>query len=225
MELDGLTTADYDRIVLSTAGKVATVDGGAVELDILDPTPGIYSVGDVFDLIVADTVTINTLPTLTIDASDVSAGFAGTLSFANTGGSLGAGQESLRLTLTDVPDLGIILGDWDFSGEVQNLDIQAMLDALVDLDGYKAEHGLDDEELKQVGDLNMDDAVTNADIQAMLDYLTGGGGLAEIQALSLEVFGDANYLDGYVSAVPEPTTLALAGLAGVGLFKRRRAML
>jgi MYXO-CTERM domain-containing protein len=124
-----------------------------------------------------------------------------------------------------VYDVGsLLLGDWDFSGTVQNADIQAMLDALVDLDGYKAEHGLDDEELKEVGDLDGDDAVTNADIQAMLDYLTGGGGLAEIQALSLEVFGDAHVLDGYASSVPEPASLALAGMAGVTLLRRRRTV-
>jgi hypothetical protein len=114
-----------------------------------------------------------------------------------------------------------LLGDWDFSDAVTNTDIQAMLDALVNLEGYKAEHSLTDEELQQIGDLNGDDAVTNADIQAMLDFLTGGGGLAEIQALSLEVFGDANYLNGVVSRVPEPSSLALVVLGGILIARLR----
>jgi hypothetical protein len=117
----------------------------------------------------------------------------------------------------------MLLADWDLNGVVQNTDIQSMLDALVDLPGYMAANSVSEAELIEIGDLNCDYQVTNADIQAMLDYLTGGGGLEEVQALSLEVFGDAHHLDAYVTAVPEPGTLTLAGLMGLGLLRWRRS--
>jgi hypothetical protein len=117
---------------------------------------------------------------------------------------------------------GLIKGDWDLSGEVTNADIQAMLDALVDLDGYKAAHELSDAELLLVGDIDDNGAVSNADIQAMLDDLTGGGGLAEIQALSLEVFGDAHVLDQHATHVPEPASAVILAMAGACLLVRHR---
>jgi hypothetical protein len=119
-----------------------------------------------------------------------------------------------------VPDR--LKGDWDLSGDVTNTDIQAMLDALVDLEGYQAAHGLSHAELLLIGDLDDSGAVSNTDIQAMLDALTGGGGLAEIHALSLELFGDEHQLDGYATPVPEPASAVILAFTGAGVLVRRR---
>jgi glucose/arabinose dehydrogenase len=97
------------------------------------------------------------------------------------------------------------LGDWNFSGARDNSDIQPMLDALVDLEGYQAEHGLSDARLVQIGDINRDAAVNNLDIQAMLDLLTSGG--ESVEAV----------------AAPEPSTAASITALGLFALSRPRA--
>jgi hypothetical protein len=90
----------------------------------------------------------------------------------------------------------------------------------VDLDGYKAAHRMTDAQMLRIGDIDDNGAVTNADIQAMLDLLTGGG-LTEIQALSMEVFGDAHVLDTFATTVPEPASAAML-LSSLTFMRRRR---
>jgi hypothetical protein len=113
----------------------------------------------------------------------------------------------------------LILGDFDRDGERTNLDIQTMLDALVDTEGYKAEHGLNDARFLSIGDIDGDGSVGNTDIQAMLDMLTSSGGMS-VQQIAMEVFGDAAYLNVYV---PEPGTVVVMGLGVVGLLRRRQS--
>jgi hypothetical protein len=114
----------------------------------------------------------------------------------------------------------LLLGDFDQNGQVSNTDIQAMLDALTNVEGYKAQHGLTDAQLLRIADLDGNGAFTNADIQAMLDRLTGGGSQT-VADISLELFGDAHYLDGVVAQVPEPASLGLL-LAGSAVVRARR---
>jgi hypothetical protein len=114
----------------------------------------------------------------------------------------------------------LLRGDWNLDGSLSNTDIQAMLDALVNLEGYRTAHGLTQAHLHAVGDIDGSSAVTNADIQAMLDLLTSGGGTSA-QQIALQVFGDEHYLDTYASSVPEPTSLALLTLSGIALARRR----
>jgi hypothetical protein len=112
-------------------------------------------------------------------------------------------------------------GDFNLDKAVTNVDIQAMLDALTNLDGYQSSRGLSDSELRVIGDIDHNGAVANADIQALLNLLTGGGSAA-VRALSLEVFGDESYLDAVAASVPEPGTLmALATGAGIVWTRRR----
>jgi hypothetical protein len=114
----------------------------------------------------------------------------------------------------------LALGDWDLSGTTTNADIQAMLDALVDLDAYRATHGLTEPQLLRLGDIDRNGAVNNADIQAMLDLLTSQSGQSAAE-ISLEVFGDAQYLDRYATSVPEPASAAAVSLIGVLALRHR----
>ncbi len=86
-----------------------------------------------------------------------------------------------------------VAGDFDLNGVRNALDIPAMLTALTDLNLYKSAHQLDAAGLLAVGDVNADGKVNNADMQALLNALHPGGGS--------------------ISAVPEPATLSLAGIA------------
>lgn len=101
-----------------------------------------------------------------------------------------------------------VLGDFNLSGETTNDDIQAMLDALVDLESYKSANGLSDVDLLAIGDINGLGGVTNDDIQPLLDLLTGSSLLA------------ANNLQ----SVPEPSAIALfiaGSVGGAGAWRRR----
>jgi Tol biopolymer transport system component len=118
---------------------------------------------------------------------------------------------------------GLLLGDFGRDGQLSNVDIQAMLDALVDLDGYKTAHGLSDEQLLIIGDIDRNGVLANTDIQAMLDLLTTQGGQSA-QQIALEVFGDENDLDGYAAPVPEPASAAAVSLGSLLALRRRRRM-
>jgi hypothetical protein len=145
------------------------------------------------------------------------------------GGFNDAGEIAFRFSLSNgtsgigiwsLAGDGFVRGDWDRNGATTNTDIQAMLDALVDLDGYRSQHALNDAELLAIGDLDYTGQVANADIQAMLDYLTGQSGMS-VHAIALEVFGDKHYLDGYTASMPEPATLGLLALGGAALLRPR----
>jgi hypothetical protein len=69
-----------------------------------------------------------------------------------------------------------------------------MLTALTDLNAFKTAHPtLDSATLTDLGDLNADGAFNNLDLQGLITYLKTG--------------------HGSVSAVPEPASIALVGLA------------
>jgi hypothetical protein len=91
-------------------------------------------------------------------------------------------------------------GDINRDGRVDVADISAMMTALADLSTYQAIHGpgggpLTQQQLLLIADLDSDGAVTNADLQRLINLLANGGG------------------SGSVTAVPEPSGLALAALA------------
>jgi hypothetical protein len=141
-------------------------------------------------------------------------------------------QVAVRLTFTDggsgvfafgvrFPD-DYLAGDFNLDELLTNADIQAMLDALVDLDGYRSAHGLSEADLRHIGDLDGGGQVTNSDIQAMLDLLTGQSGQS-VADISLEVFGSASCIDAYAAQVPEPQTLGILGMAGTVFVALRRA--
>jgi hypothetical protein len=80
--------------------------------------------------------------------------------------------------------------------------MSAMMNALTDLDKYQATHGsgggaLTTSQLLQIADFSDDGVVTNADMQGLINYLAAGGGAG----------------NGALSAVPEPSSVALGASA------------
>ena len=87
----------------------------------------------------------------------------------------GATSSAHSLTAT-VPFPNFVRGDLNLDGQLSNLDIQSMLAALVDVNGYQSAHNLSAVDFAAVADVNGDGHVTNADLQALLSLLTSGGG-------------------------------------------------
>jgi hypothetical protein len=114
-------------------------------------------------------------------------------------GSYRLGIDNITAVLTPVH------GDWDRNGTVNGNDVQAMLNALTDLNAYKFAKGLDDTGLVAQGDFNNDQKITNADIQAELDLVAPGPGA------------------GAVAGVPEPASWLLLGLGAAVVLGGRRS--
>ena len=83
-----------------------------------------------------------------------------------------------------------------------------------------------------LGDVNLDGIVDTLDIQPFVDLLAGGGFQAEadidengvVDTLDIQPFVDivSGGSVAAANAVPEPTSLALIGLGGLALIRRRR---
>ncbi len=108
--------------------------------------------------------------------------------------TVGTRKTLTRLDLAFLRDIGwqtIVMGDFNFDDRRTQADLPAMLNALTDLNKFKADHSLSTSDLLAIGDLNGDHAVTNADIQQLLDMVATEGGA------------------GALAAVPEPGGVAL----------------
>lgn len=114
--------------------------------------------------------------------------------------------DSSSQTITDINglqlagDVSIVVGDMDDSGAVDNLDIAPFALALTDPAAYAA--AFPGVSMPATGDANADGAFDNLDIAPFVGILTGGA-----------------------AAVPEPSTVVLAGLGvlGLGLARVRKA--
>ena len=99
-------------------------------------------------------------------------------------------------------------GDWNRDGVVDQFDIPVMLNALTDLNAYKANFNVSADDLSVLGDTNGDGRVNNLDLQGLLTILksAGAGGLA---------------------AVPEPASIVIFSAGGIALmavvYRRKRA--
>jgi autotransporter-associated beta strand protein/T5SS/PEP-CTERM-associated repeat protein len=125
-----------------------------------------------------------------------------TLQLPALGGTLAWNTVALYSNGTlSVIDTNFLPGDFDRDGHVSVADIAAAETALADLSGYRAAHGnMTSAQLVSIGDLDGDGLVTNADLQGLINLLANGGG------------------SGSLAAVPEPSSLVLAAIAGLAIW-------
>ena len=98
----------------------------------------------------------------------------------------------------------VMHGDFNLDGTTNAADVPVMLQALTDLDAYKAAHQMVQLELLAIGDFDSCGSVTNRDIQGLLDLIASQPGR------------------GAGTAVPEPASLALMALGSLGVLAFRR---
>jgi hypothetical protein len=125
------------------------------------------------------------------DSTGYNGAFSGT---PTTIATAGANEAFRGIGVLSVTGLS---GDLNLDGHVNAADVKAMTSALTGLNSFQSTNSLNNYGLKSIADVDGDGQVTNADMQALLNKLTAGGGST--------------------TSVPEPASIALAGLGFFGL--------
>jgi fibronectin-binding autotransporter adhesin len=177
IELGGLTRGSkYDALVSNSSASLT----GTLNVSLINsfkPAPGNFDIMDWQGVSVFGTFSTVKLPTL--------------------GGRIVWDTSQLYTTGTLSVVATYYAGDFNRDGHVDAGDIIPMMEALTNLNGYKATYdpSLTGSQLTLIGDINGDGNFTNADLQALLDLLKSGGGSS--------------------NQVPEPTSATLAAIAAL----------
>ena len=108
-----------------------------------------------------------------------------------------------------------VLGDFNWSGGVDNQDIAGFVQALTDPAAYEAQfEEMDASDLFILGDYGGDNLFNNQDVAGFISVLTGNRPMAEW-------FSDPEFAP-LLTLVPEPSSVVLLGLAGLAIVRRRR---
>lgn len=102
----------------------------------------------------------------------------------------------------------LLAGDMNGDGEINNQDIAPFVDGLTQTSQAQR--------LIEAGDIDGNGVFNNQDISPFVALLTGGRSLGDVA-------GNPDFAP-LLSVVPEPASISLLGLAGLGLLSRRRVV-
>jgi len=188
------TTLTWDRIVTAGSEDIETVVYSPDHLDNLDLF--VYSADDLTTPLAGSAGAADNVEHIYYSVTDPGRYVIG----VRMAGAGPGDSEAFALAwhVLQDPSAGLLLGDMDGSGAVNNNDIAPFVMALTDLAAFEAAYGLGAD---LAGDIDGSGALNNNDIAPFATLLTTGS---------------------YPQAVPEPAALSLLALGALAPVRRRR---